>query len=149
MTSAAASHPWEVLDYEADMFYAMWSLLRPDHQGYAILDLHIRNAVVESALLHLRQLAAILLSEGDAPDDINLSDLLPGFQPARVDELKRAYGERGQANTPRWIINKMLAHPTSRRGRTYDYTRLLNQLAPLLDHVIQDVRDRRTRGDAV
>jgi len=146
MMDAPSSDPWIVLDYETDMFLAMWSLLRPDHHGHAILDLQIRNAVVESALLHVRQLSEILLSRGKRRDDINLSSLLPGFRPTRLDELDVTYGKSDEAGTPCWTINKRLAHPTSVRGSSYDYTDLFNQLAPLLGDITRQVRAER--GDS-
>jgi hypothetical protein len=128
---APAPDPWVVFDYEADMFFAMCNLLRQGNQEYAALSRPIQNAVVESALLHARQLIDILLSPGKFSDDINLSRLLPGFQPARLDELQRSYDSRS-VDSPWWTLNKRLAHATSHRGSSHDYTNLLNQLAPVL-----------------
>ena len=139
--------PWVVFGYEVEQFYRMCKLLKAGNDEYAALPQHMKNAVVESALLHARILADILLSRGTQPDDINLSNLLPGFCPPTFDKLKCAYGDRHTEWTPCWTLNKMLAHPTLRRGSNHDYTKLLKQLVPLLCSVVQEViEERRKRG---
>jgi len=141
-----APDPWVVFDYEADMFFAMCGLLQEGDTVYAALPGPVRNAVVESGLLHTRQLIDVLLSRGNDPDDINLSGLLPGFQPARLDELRQVYGSRNLIDSPCWTMNKRLAHATSHRGASYDYTSLLRQLVPLLADIVRDVRSRHVAG---
>lgn len=142
-TATPAPDPWVVFNYEADMFFAMCGLLEEGDPAYAALSGPVRNAVVESGLLHTRQLIDVLRSLGNDPDDINLSGLLPGFQPARLDELREVYGNRNVIGSPCWTLNKRLAHATSHRGASYDYTSLLRQLVPLLADVVRDVRNRR------
>src|SRR5207244_872549 len=126
MSTAASNDPWVVFEYEADMFFAMCDLLRSGNQVFAALPHHVRNAVVESALLHTRQLADILLSRGTRTDDINLNALIPNLRPARLAELRQLFGTQNTSGCPCWTINKMLAHPTTRRSARYDYTNVLN-----------------------
>jgi hypothetical protein len=138
--------PWEVFDYEADMFIEMCALLETGNPEYAALSPSLKNAVVESALLHTRQLIDIVLSRGRQPDDINLTCLLPGYQLPQIDELRNVYGNYSLNGSPCWTINKRLAHATSHRGSSYDYTTLLNQLVPIVSQIINEVRKhRRTR----
>src|SRR5205814_906566 len=122
---ASANEPWVVFDYEADMFLEMCKLLVANNQEFSSLSGHVRNAVVESALLHTRQLVDILLSRGSESDDINLATLVANDQPARLDELRRAYGNRNTVSSPCWTINKMLAHPTALRSSSFDYSNIL------------------------
>ncbi|MCR4411674.1 MAG: hypothetical protein NUV77_04515 [Thermoguttaceae bacterium] len=134
-----------VFDYEVMMFRKMCSLLANGNQEYADLSWYVKNAVTESAILHTRQLADILLSRGSQPDDINLQTLLPGFQPQGLNTLRQHYGDNRTANTPCWTINKRLAHATSQRGDSFDYSSLLNGLVPLLEGILVEVQDQRAR----
>lgn len=143
MSLSVAGDPWEVFGYEVEMFHAMCSLLRAGNTDYAGLSHHVRNALVESALLHTRQLVDILLSRGSDPDDINLSGLIPGFAPAKLDELQSLYGKRSIVGSPCWTLNKRLAHPTTHRGASFDYSVLLNRLAPVISVIIREVQAAR------
>ena len=137
---------WVVFGYEADMLLAMCNLLVPCNQEFALLSGNVRNAVVESALLHTRQLVDILLSRGSGSDDINLATLVPNHQPARLEELRQAYGNRNTEGSPCWTINKMLAHATTQRSSSFDYSSMLNGLAPIVADIVQDVRSRCPGG---
>jgi hypothetical protein len=143
MSTTAPSDPWDVFDYEADMFHAMCDVLRDSNNDSAELSQQVHNAVVESAILHLRQLADILLSRGTRPDDISLTTLIPDWQPAGLDELRQLYGTQSTPACPCWTINKMLAHPTTLRTASYDYSCLLNAVKPIIDGIVRDVRSRR------
>src|SRR6516225_4499627 len=91
---------WVIFDYEAEMFFTMCSLLVTGNKELAGLSHHVRNAIVESALLHTRQLVDILLSRGSGDDDINLTTLLGTSQPAQLEELRQAYGNRNTVDSP-------------------------------------------------
>src|SRR5262249_51389682 len=93
-----------------------------------------------------RQLVDILLSRGGDADDLNLSKLVPAFEPSRLGELRTLYGGRWMVGSPCWTLNKRLAHPTSHRGESYDYSSLLNQLSPLLADIVREVQARRAAG---
>lgn len=142
--NASPKDPWVVFDYECDQFHAMCQLLVHGNTEHAGLPHYVRNAVVESALLHTRILADLFLSKGTKPDDIHLSGLLPTFASQKLTQLEIQYGDSHTEDTPCWTINKMLAHPTSWRSSEYNYTDLLNQVFPLISAVIQEVNEQRT-----
>jgi hypothetical protein len=125
-----------------EQFSAMCNLLSPNNKIFADLSLHIRNAIVESALLHIRQLADILLSRGKHSDDINFNKMVPNWKPSLLDQLVQVYGDQKTINSPCWIINKMLAHPTTQRSDSYDYTHLFNRIAPLIDGINKEIRSK-------
>jgi hypothetical protein len=140
--------PWAVFEYEADQFTSMLALLPSGNQEREAFPKPIQNAITESALLHARQLADIFLSRGTGSDDINLDDqLLKGYKPACFDELKKEYGDSNKKGDICWQLNKLLAHPTLNRGKCYDYTDLLEKLAPLLIDTIREVRAQHTAGE--
>jgi len=139
--------PWLVFEYEAGMFSALWDVFQNGQQGLAILVLPIRNAVVESLLLHIRQLADMILSRGTRRDDILLVYLVQNHVPSRLDELDRVYGKDSIEGSPCWTINKMLAHATSIRSSSYDYSDLVKQVAPVLEGIIQEIRGFKTGVD--
>jgi hypothetical protein len=129
---------WVVYDFEEDMFKRTLLLSAGECNKFP----HpIPNAIVESMLLHLRILVDILLSRGSGNDDINLTDLLPGFKSPLVDLLKTTYRSSKKVGSPCWNLNKRLAHPTQVRSSSYNYSPLLKDLAPvvlrLLDHIAQ------------
>lgn len=138
------ANPWVVFDYELDMFRAMCGLLNTGNTDYTQLRHHVRNAVVESAVLHSRILADIILSRCKMPDDIGLDALLPGFTPRSLGALQAAYGNSTTAGCPCQTFNKMLAHPTMLRSDSHDYSPVLNKVGPLIDAIVQEVQAERT-----
>ena len=143
MTATNTSDPWVVFDYESDMFFGLCELLSDDNPNYADLPHRVKNAIVESTLLHARQLVDILLSRGRQNDDINLSGLLPEFSESSVAQLSSFYGDRQTHGSPCWTLNKRLAHATAQRGSDYDYSLLLDQLRPILANLVQEVNEQR------
>ncbi len=143
VASSISTDPWVVIDYEVDMFISLCRLLKPGNQVYAAMPHHIKNAIVESALLHCRILADIILSRGIDNDDICLSKLLPRFQSQALERLRHEYGNRKDSGTPCWTLNKMLMHSTKHRCDQYDYTILLNHMYPLLATVWLEVQKHR------
>lgn len=103
----------------------------------------IPNAIVESMLLHLRILVDIFLSRGADADDIKLADLLPGLKSPLINELRNRYGNRNTAQSPCWILNKMLAHPTMLRSNSYSYAPVLTALLPLMLPLLEEIQDAR------
>ena len=121
------------------MFYETRARLR-DRSVDGIL----RNALVESSLLHTRILVDALLRRSGKPDDVTLAQLLPaaassGGLQASLDRLRQAYGAHDQRDTPCWILNKRLAHLTSVRGDSFDYSALYAALDPLIGETLRQV----------
>ena len=137
--AGAVTDSWGIVAYEAKMLFGLCAELGdPAAQpGNAL----VANATVESACLHTRILIDILLSKDSGKgDDIRLDQLLPGFRPPSVDKLRSAYGDARTPGSPCWTLNKMIAHPTLKRGTSHDYTGVIRQLLPLIKAVWQEIQ---------
>jgi len=141
--SSPRDSAWIVFDYEVDMFHNLAILLGERNEEGAKLSFHVRNAVVESCVLHTRILVGILLSDGTYPDDIKLTNLVPGFKCPELDQLKQVYEGPTKESSPRWIFNKMLAHATTQRSDSFDYEPALNQVAPLICNIVNNINAER------
>lgn len=135
---------WTAFDYESDMFYQTLRLCESgEHNSY----LHpIPNAIVESLLLHVRNLVEILTSRGTCADDLGIDILLPNFSSPRIDELRDLYGHRKETGTPCWTLNKMLVHATSVRSDSHDYLPTVEKLAPCIKALIGEVQQARGKN---
>lgn len=127
---------WQAFEYEVWMFV---EIRRRRAAGES--DTVLRNALVETSLLHIRILVDVLLNRSRDHDDIIIDNLVP--QGARSVEttsalkrLRDAYGDSKREGTPCWTINKRLAHLTAVRGPRYDYTDLFQSIEPILEHAI-------------
>jgi hypothetical protein len=137
--AGTVTDPWDIVAYEAKMLFGLCEVLG-DPAAQPGNDL-VANAIVESACLHTRILIDILLSKDSGRgDDIRLDQLVPGFRPPSVDRLRIAYGHARTQGSPCWTLNKMVAHPTLKRGTSHDYTGVIRQLLPLIEAVWQDVQ---------
>jgi hypothetical protein len=58
-------------------------------------------------------------------------------------DLRRQYGSGVTEGTPRWIFNKMMAHPTTHSGISYDYIPILRDLAPFIRGIIVEIESLR------
>jgi hypothetical protein len=145
-TLATQNDPWVVVNYEVDMLDKMCDLLDANNSQYAGFSRHLQNAVVESAVLHARNLVDILLSRSKAPDDIRLADLVPAnFQSNTHSSLQAAYGNGSAVNSPCWAFNKKLAHSTKQRTDTFDYSPHLNAVVPLIIKFISEIEPHRPK----
>jgi hypothetical protein len=145
----SGTDPWEIVGYEAGQFRGTGAeLSHPVRLSTQVL----RNAVVESAVLHARILCDILLSRTNADDDIRLTELhLPGdvdpvsdkVDKKLLDQLAADYGNRRTPGTPCWEFNKMLAHPTTERSTSYDYSKALSTLGPTIDKSLSEIEKLR------
>ena len=142
---------WRILDYEVQMFLGIGHLrsnLKIDGGHEAQL---IRNALVESSLLHIRILIDIFLSRGKQYDDINLEQLgydSKSIEPIfleKINTLKRVYGEPSDKTSNCWTINKRLAHPTTHRTEGYDYSNLFKSLDKPLKEIIHYFYENQAR----
>ena len=132
----------KVLDYEVQMFLGTRHLLSHLQFGEGLEAQLAKNAIVESSLIHTRILADIFLSRSKYPDDINLRNL--GFDSnseseVLVKSLEVAYGKTNDKNGNCWTINKMLAHPTTLRSESYNYTAVYagldGPITALINHI--------------
>ena len=149
--SSNANDPWVVFSYEAQMYV----LTRVEHQrivGTKEPNQILMNALVESALLHMRVLVDIILSRGSEKDTIRLEHLIPQWSESTdlasaVESLKREYGSRSREDSPCWVVNKMLVHPTLWRRNSYDYTAIFGRLDPIIKIALHQIGALSSRAD--
>ena len=137
-TSKSINDPWSVIHYEVTMYWGTRKAIDivsklPDGDV-------IRNAVVESLILHTRILTDILLSKGKSSDDILLKNIMPDWVMRdghdMLQQSRNAYGKTNIPNSPCWVINKMLAHPTILRTNNFDYSVTLNKIEPIIFKIL-------------
>jgi hypothetical protein len=151
--------PWDIVAYEVKMFYATYEIVL----SLAALDQLSRvlaNAVEESAVLHTRNLCDVFF-DNEAKrkakaTNIYLSELFSDWgtdtKYDRVQELigdlserydrparKPGPGTNTKRASPRWNFTKMMAHPTTHRGISFDYTPDLRCLRPVLQDIIDEI----------
>ncbi len=110
----------QAVEYEMDMFSNLCSRL-DDERAFESRDVH--DAVVESALLHMRALADFFLGTAHG-DDIQLENVAPKFRSdyaKEIDALRDAWGDNDRPGCPKRTINKRVMHLTEQRSRNYDY----------------------------
>ena len=143
---------WRIMDYEVQMFLGIdhiRSQLTVNGSGEAQL---IRNALVESSVIHIRILTDVFLSRAKWSDDIKLEQLgfdLNSNDPVlaeKISALSMAYGEASEPDSNCWTINKRLAHPTIHRTEGYNYSALFSSLNEPLRAIIEYVYDSAKRS---
>jgi len=133
---------WKVYNYEVGMFQHLQST---SGLSSLIFQQGIQNAILESLLLHVRNLSEIMISDDRRDDNLTLKMLVPNFDSAKTKELKQAYCNGRPEHTPKWIIDKKLAHPTTKRTDHYDWGAVLNRMVPVLTKLIQQI-DEHTKA---
>jgi hypothetical protein len=146
MSELSVNDPCVVFDYEVDMFRSMTALLEQGNSQYNSFGKYLRNTVVESAVLHTRNLEEIFANVKNDSDDITIADLLPNFESDELDQLRVKYNGPESEGSLSWAFNKMLGHPTKHRSSGYDYSAQLNALAPLINSIIVEVNSQRPGG---
>lgn len=134
---------WDVFDFETWMFRALLNNRLPQQVQHDQAWQWLRNAKTECLVLHTRVLVDILLSRGRQPDDINVRELLPGFESDFIATLDAAYGRSNEPDTPCWTFNKRMAHATVTRTSGYDYTECIQMLMPTIEALLSDVESVR------
>jgi hypothetical protein len=146
----ATSHLWDIIAYEVRMFSATYEIvLNPS--ALDELTKVLANAVEESAVLHTRILCDVFLSKAIGPDDIQLSRLFSDWHTDAkynkvkeiIDDLSKRYGSAKKQGSYCWIFNKMMAHPTAHRGKSFDYTAILRGLGPVIQKIIAEIESLR------
>jgi hypothetical protein len=132
---------WGIIDYEWDMVVGLTNWLPKQDQ----LDRHLKNAVVESLVLHTRILTDILLSRSKRTEDIQLTTLMDSFKSPTIAELEVAYGNGSVEGTPAWQFNKLLAHATTHRSDSYDYLGALKIVLPIVEKLLGEIRQPQSK----
>lgn len=131
-------------EYEVWMFFRTRALLAAhvsnEHQESKVLD----NALEESALIHTRILAEVLLNRCSEVGDVTLDDLVPSWRElpgagGAIRQLRQTYGRPNENGTPCWQLNKMLAHFTAVRSSSFDYSDLRAKLDPLITKALRAI----------
>jgi hypothetical protein len=135
---------WAIVNYEAQMLFKLCGLINAE--DFDTRQPLVANAIVESTCLHMRILIDILLSSDSGKgDDIRLDQLIPGFQHDSVNRLRTAWGKPNEVDSPRWTLNKMIAHPTTKRKQSHDYTGLIKGLLPLVEELWRALQEYLSR----
>ena len=112
----------------------------------------LNNSFNENVLLHTRNLCDFCTSKN--PNDIKPSDLFDNYDTAPeyrvlrqlMRRICKKYGKSGKGSA-RWAFNKKLAHPTKQRGLSFNYTRYLDRVHPILQDIVAEIgRLERLRG---
>jgi hypothetical protein len=137
---------WQMIEYEIKMFHATYKEFFT-RSTYNRLPYVLKNALEESAILHTRILCDIFLSRSKQKDDIKLEHFLAGWPnnasygnlKTKRDKLESKYGKSNDPKSACWDFNKRLAHPTSHRGKEYDYRKILDALYLLIRDMIGEL----------
>jgi hypothetical protein len=132
---------WPILNYEIQMYFGARYL-----QGFPIkgadpnlITLHT-SAMTEIKALHVRILVDIFLERKNS-DDINIDDILPGWREKYktvAHNLEIAYDKKlGIGKSPKWYLNKYLAHPDKRRGDHFDWAPIIKRMDTPLNEVFK------------
>jgi hypothetical protein len=137
---------WKVIAYEVWMLRGMISI-PANHPIRG--DQRLANSVNENVLLHMRNLCDFCTSI--KTNDIKPSDLFDNYttdpQYRVLNQLIRRLGKnygKGGKGSARWAFNTKLAHPTKLRDTSFNYTRYVRRVLPVLEDVIAEIE--RIRG---
>lgn len=144
--------PWTVFKYEVDMRRETWKVfteLRCDPKGETGDRWTICNAVLESHVLHVRNLCELLAHDKSREDCTKLYHLLDPSDLAAVEperaELRRAAYE--DEVLPMWnrqrVMSMRLLHPGTDRTDEFDYGPILTTLKRPPDAMIAAVEARK------
>lgn len=136
--------PLETIEYEAGMFFGTVDIVLNDLHRFE--ELLLRNAVVEDAVLHARNLCGVFLEDNPRKDDIVLSQLFPDWADAKyktiraaVSRLREAYGDKKAASSHQFAFNKMVMHTTNVRGAYGLYHKPLSDLEPIIREIVSEI----------
>lgn len=123
---------WPILNYEIQMYLGVRHL-----QGYPIkgadrnLIILQTSALTEVKALHIRILVDIFLDRKQK-SDVNIDDMLPDWREKNntvIHNLVTAYKKKLRiGETPKWYLNKYLAHPDKRRGDHFDWAPVIERM---------------------
>lgn len=132
---------WPILNYEIQMYFGARHL-----QGFPIkaADRNLitlqTSAMTEVKALHVRILVDIFLERKNR-DDINIDDILADWREKNrtvAHNLEVAYEKKLEiGKSPRWYLNKYLAHPDKRRGDHFDWAPVIKRMDRPLKEVFK------------
>jgi hypothetical protein len=130
-----------ILNYEIQMYFGARHLqgcpIGGANQNLVTLQ---TCALTEVKVLHIRILVDIFLPRKQS-DDINIDDLIPDWRIKNATvahNLKIAYNKALQiGKSPKWYLNKYLAHPDKRRGDHFDWSPIITRMDPELKAVFK------------
>jgi hypothetical protein len=134
----------KILGYEVQRFLGFVPLALDPDRFHKAGERLLKDAVVESACLHGRNVCGILLDLGDNRE-WKLRELLSGFKPDAEQQrkikdlsakLKDAWGRKDDQKSARFAFNMMVMHPSKSRGDYGVYDTFLRELAP----IVQDLK---------
>ena len=142
LSEEQAQRCWKILTYELDMFLRLSDYLTPDHvahEEFRGFRAGVKNAVVESCILHCRNVCDIFLSRGQPREDIRLDDLLPGFDDPSLNALKEVYGLRSWTGNIAHTLHYQALQPWMGRSTGCEYGPILARIHPLILAVIEAI----------
>lgn len=132
---------WAILNYEIQMYFGARHLQSfPINGASRSLTTLQASAMTEVKALHVRILLDIFLERKNS-DDINIDDILPDWREKNqtvVHNLEIAYNKKLEiGKTPKWYLNKYLAHPDKRRGDHFDWAPVIKRMDTPLKEVFK------------
>jgi hypothetical protein len=140
----ADQRPWHIIAYEVWMYFGTRSKMKTP----AIDDGVLKNATVESAIVHARILCDVFRSQGG---DILLKELFPDWESdsdrlkdlkSKIKDLRRAYGDSGVDGSPCQIFHQRALHADQARYpnfQGYDYADQFKVLDPVIRGVVDAI----------
>jgi hypothetical protein len=137
---------WDVINYEIEMYLKTHERLK---ESRVTEDRILRNAVVESLVVHARNLCTIFTSESSFKDVDILLDKITDLKPDShreqlIEDLKTAYGKvtaRGKRFTPKIQFDKGALHVDTSRGKSYDYSGEIAAIHDLIVKIIETLKE--------
>lgn len=138
------NRPWFIIAYEVWMYFGARSKMT----GSTIDDDVLKNAIVESAIVHARILCDIFLSKKTQwGGGISLKELLRDDWKSdrlkdltsKVRDLRQAYGNHKTAGSPNKVFHQKALHADQDRYPTfqgYDYSAQFKALDPAIRGVV-------------
>jgi hypothetical protein len=132
---------WAVLNYEIQMYFGARYLQGFPIKGADQILIGLQtSAMTEVKALHVRILLDMFLERKNS-DDINIDDILPDWREKHktiVHNLEVAYNKKLEiGRSPKWYLNKYLAHPDKRRGDHFDWAPVIKRMDTPLKEVFK------------
>jgi hypothetical protein len=152
-TSVGYREEWVPVEWDVGMYRQLQQYLFNTPPAFA--DLYIRDACVESVVLHARQLCGLFLQTERQPDDIRLVDLFSDWDTNReryvrarslIAKLREIYGDSKTPGSMCWEFNKKLFHITNHREAYNDFKMHLRVIHEPLQDLLKEMERLRGLG---